>query len=206
MAARFVALGDDDVDTGRLLPLRMLTGTDERGDVHVGVVRCVDELRRRRAECVHDETDRTRQCDVDERLRALVRPGALAGGCDLALGQWRHVVAGEQVVEERLVLGRDHGGELVLRQSAFLPAGVLLRDDHVDPVTPVRSDLALDPGAVDLELFGRVCGDAEHAHATGLGDRGDDVAAVAEREDRELDAEHVADLGLHAVMVARAPG
>ena len=48
---------------------------------------------------------------------------------------------------------------------------------------------------------------AQHAEATGLCDRGDDVTAVAEGEDRELDAELITDRGAHApdLPIATAP-
>ena len=53
--------------------------------------------------------------------------------------------------------------------------------------------MVVDPVELDLELVGRERDGAEDAEPAGLGDRGDDVAAVAEGEDRELDAEPVAD-------------
>ena len=45
---------------------------------------------------------------------------------------------------------------------------------------------------------GREADRAEHAEPAGLAHGDDDVAAVGEREDRELDAELVADGGVHA--------
>ena len=56
---------------------------------------------------------------------------------------------------------------------------------------------------LDLELLGREADGAEHAEAAGLGDGGDDVAAVGEGEDRELDAELVAEGGVHGVSPSR---
>ena len=43
---------------------------------------------------------------------------------------------------------------------------------------------------------------AEHAEAAGLAHRDDDVTAVGEGEDRELDAELVADGGVHGCSLA----
>ena len=57
--------------------------------------------------------------------------------------------------------------------------------------------LLVDPVELDLELLGREADGAEHAEAAGLADRDDDVAAVGEGEDRELDAEVVADGRVH---------
>ena len=51
---------------------------------------------------------------------------------------------------------------------------------------------------LDLELLGGEADRAEHAEAAGLADGDDHVAAVGEGEDRELDAEFVADGGVHA--------
>ena len=51
--------------------------------------------------------------------------------------------------------------------------------------------------ALDLELLGREADRAQHAEAAGLRDGGHDVAAVGEGEDRELDAQSIAELGAH---------
>ena len=61
-------------------------------------------------------------------------------------------------------------------------------------LSPTCSSIHLQ---LDLELLGREADRAEHAEAARLRDRGDDVAAVGEGEDRELDAEAVAELGVH---------
>ena len=74
---------------------------------------------------------------------------------------------------------------------------VLVRDDDVDAVGVV-ADVLVDPVQLDLELLRGEADRAEHAEAAGLAHGDDDVAAVGEREDRELDAELVADGGVHA--------
>ena len=68
--------------------------------------------------------------------------------------------------------------------------GVLRRHDDVDAVR-LAVDVLVDPVELDLELLGRERERAEHAEPAGLAHRGDDVAAVAEGEDRELDPEHL---------------
>ena len=68
---------------------------------------------------------------------------------------------------------------------------VLVGDHDVDAVGLV-ADVLVDPVELDLELLGGEADGAEHAEAAGLADRDDDVAAVGEGEDRELDAEFVA--------------
>ena len=72
----------------------------------------------------------------------------------------------------------------------------LLGHREVDAVR-LAVDVLVDPGELDLELVGAERERAEHPVAAGLADRGDDVAAVREGEERELDAELVADGGAH---------
>src|SRR6266540_1445643 len=76
-------------------------------------------------------------------------------------------------------------------------AGVLLRHHDVDAVR-LAVDVLVDPVELDLELVVRERQRAEHAETARLADGGHDVAAVAEREDRQVDAEHLARAGLHA--------
>ena len=74
---------------------------------------------------------------------------------------------------------------------------VLVGDHDVDAVGVV-ADVLVDPLQLDLELLGREADGAEHAEAAGLAHRDHDVTAVGEGEDRELDAEVVADGRVHA--------
>ena len=60
------------------------------------------------------------------------------------------------------------------------------------------TDVLVDPVQLDLELLRGEADRAEHAEATRLAHGDDDVTAVGEREDRELDVELVADGGVHA--------
>jgi hypothetical protein len=116
----------------------------------------------------------------------------------IALGQRRHVVAAQDVVDERLVLGGDQLADVVHREPALVGARVLRGHDQVDAVGAV-ADLVLDPREVDLELLLRVRDGAEHAEPAGLGDGRHHVAAVGEGEDGNVDAEHVGDRGLHGI-------
>ena len=61
-------------------------------------------------------------------------------------------------------------------------------------------DVLVDPAQLDLELLGREADRAEHAEAARLRHRDHHVAAVGEREDRELDVEPVAEVGVHGVL------
>ena len=79
---------------------------------------------------------------------------------------------------------------------------VLAGDDDVDAVGLV-ADVLVDPLQLDLELLGGEADGAEHAEAAGLGDGDDDVTAVGEGEDRELDAEVVAEVVCMAGLLVR---
>ena len=121
-------------------------------------------------------------------LRALV--GAGARGCRARRG-----AAGEAAV----VVG-DHGGELGLEldRVELAHALVLAGDDDVDAVG-VSPHVLVEPVELDLELLGGEADGAEDAEAAGVGDGRHHVAAVGEGEDGELDAEAVADVGVHGV-------
>jgi hypothetical protein len=84
----------------------------------------------------------------------------------------------------------EHLGELLPRHVRVHTL-VLVRDHDVDAVRVVP-DVLVDPVQLDLQLLGREADRAEHAEAACLADGDDDVAAVGEGEDRELDAEVVA--------------
>ena len=135
---------------------------------------------------------------LDLRARGGGRPAEQLARL-LALGQLGHAVLGEQVLREGAVLGGDHLAQLLLERAGvevFALPVVLAGDHDVDAVGLV-ADVLVDPLELDLELLGAEADGAEHAEAAGLADRDDDVAAVGEGEDRELDAESLAELGLH---------
>ncbi len=117
-------------------------------------------------------------------------------------GQVGDVVATEDVVDERDVLGRDQRPDVVERELRGIGAGVLGRHDQIDSVGAV-ADLLLDPVEVDLELALRVGHRAEDAHPARLRHRRHDVTTVAEGEDRHIDAEHVGDRSLHVTTFSR---
>ena len=83
-----------------------------------------------------------------------------------------------------------------------LALALVLAGDHDVDAVGLVADVVVDPLELDLELLGAEADGAEHAEAAGLADGDDDVAAVGEGEDRELDAESLAKLGLHG----RPPG
>ena len=200
MAAALAALGDDDVDAGVGVLARLVRRAAQRRDLAALGVDVLDHVGRRRAERVGDQRHlRVPQRDLDLRGRGRLGPAEQLERVVLALrasgtpwslsslrakSRWRlrdHVL--------------EHLGEL-LGGHVRVHALVLVRDHDVDAVGAV-ADVLVDPVELDLELLGAEADRAEHAEAAGLAHRDDDVAAVGEGEDRELDAELVADRGAH---------
>ena len=97
------------------------------------------------------------------------------------------------------MLRGDAFGELVPGEVLAL-ALELGRHDDVDAVG-LAVDMVVDPAQFLLKLVRAECDTAQHAEATGVGHRGDNVATVTEGEERELDAELVADLCLHLTSI-----
>ena len=112
-----------------------------------------------------------------------------------AVGHRRDVVVGEDLLDVGPVLVGDERLEVVDPERLAL-ADEVVRHGEVDAVG-LAADVVVDPGELDLELVGAEGEGAEHAVATGPAHLGDDVAAVGEGEERELDAEAVTDLGAH---------
>ena len=194
------ALGDDDVDAV-LLVLQGVTGTArERGDRDATLVGSLHDRRGRRPERVDEQRDRVLERDVHLREPRGVGPAEQVVRVRV-LGQGRDVVLGQHLLDEVAILLRDHRLELALELHGVTVRPPCLfeqrgRHHEIDPVRAAVHVL-VDPVELDLELLGREVQRAEHSHAAGLADRGHDVAAVAEGEDRELDAEAVANGRVH---------
>lgn len=98
----------------------------------------------------------------------------------------RHAVLAEEVVEPLPVGFGDQLPQAARIEPALVGADVLLGDQQVDAVwAPVGR--ILDPGQVRVEMLRVVGHGTEHAHTAGLGDGSDDVPAVAEPQDGELE-------------------
>ena len=155
-----------------------------------------------RAEGVDDERGSMREGDLELRRRPLRREGCgvtMGGESALtadAVGQFGHLELIEQALHEHAMLVGDHADEVLHPGTTAVAAGVLRRRDQIDAVGAI-ADLVLDPLEVDLELAVGVPYRAEHAEASGARHRRDDVATVAEGEDRQIDTEHLRDAGLH---------
>ena len=208
--AGLAALGDDHVDAGVDVALGVLGGARQRADRAAFLLDAFDHVRRRRAEGVDEQHRFARQRDLELRVGAAGREGCCLAAADqtATTGVGRQLgdaVAVEDVVDELTVAGGDHVLQRRHREPALVGAGVLGGHDQVDAVRAI-ADLGLDPVEVDLELAITVAGGAEHAHAACLRHGDDHVAAVGEGEDRQVDAEHVGDRGLHArILLAAGP-
>ena len=140
-----------------------------------------------------------RQRDLHVAVRDVVGPAEHTVPA-LALRERRQLEAFHQLVDVLPVRGVDHRADLlhdVVGRGA-VHVDRLLRHHRVDAVR-LAVDVLVDPVELDLELLGAEADGAEHAEPAGLAHRGDDVAAVREREDRVLDPEHVTQWGSHGV-------
>jgi hypothetical protein len=200
VAAALGALRDDDVDAGGDVLLPLIGAAAERRDEASALVDAVDHLLRRRAERVGDELHLlVSQRDVDLRCRGRLRPAEQLLAARLVAGQLGHAVVGEDLRAELAMLERDHLLQLGLElRGIHLAHALVLAGDHDVDAVGLVADVLIDPLELDLELLRREADGAEHAEAPRLRDGGDHVAAVGEGEDRELDAEPVAERGLHA--------
>ncbi len=106
----------------------------------------------------------------------------------------------QEVLDELAVLLRDHRPQIRLELGGIELAHALVvaGDDDVDAVRTV-ADVLVDPVEFDLELLGTEPDRAQHPEPTRLRHCCHHVAAVGEREDRELDPELPGHFGLHVV-------
>src|SRR5262249_61877579 len=102
------------------------------------------------------------------------------------------------------MLLRDHRlevRELGVLSPAFPDVG---HGHHAGGAVRLAVGVLVDPGEPDVELVGRVGEGAEDPEAAGPAHGGDDVAAVREGEDRELDPELLGDRRPHVAGTYRA--
>jgi hypothetical protein len=199
--AGLAALGDDDVDAGVGVLARLRWRAAQRRDLATLVVDVLDHVGGWRAESVGDQGAlRVLQRHLDLRGSGGLGP-AQQLQCVVVAVVDRNAMVGEDLLGELNVLLRHQSIELLLehlgRQVGGVHALVLVRDDDVYAVGVV-ADVLVDPVQLDLELFGSEADRAEHSEAAGLAHGDNDITAVGEGEDRELDIELVADGGVHA--------
>ncbi|SLC86937.1 Uncharacterised protein [Mycobacteroides abscessus subsp. massiliense] len=159
----------------------------------------LDHVGRGRAECVGDQSHLgVAERDLHLGCRGGLGPAQQLQGVVVTLLD-RHAVVCQQLAAEVQVFLRNHRlehlGEL-LGRHVRVHALVFIGDDDVDAVR-VIADVLVDPVQLDLELLRGESDGAQDAEASGLTYRDDNIAAVGEGENRELDAELVADGGVH---------
>jgi hypothetical protein len=91
---------------------------------------------------------------------------------------------------------RELRGDVTLGGAGVGADGKVFRDEQVDTVGAAVA-AGVDPGELDVELFGSAAGGAKDSEPAGSADGGDDVPAVGEGQEREVDAEPVAECGVH---------
>lgn len=124
---------------------------------------------------------------------------------DLFFGKLRDAVVGEDLLGEVAVALGDMFDEFGLELfggEAVDTFPLVFGGDHQVDAVGVVADVLVQPGQLDLELFGGESDGAEDAETAGVADRGRHVAAVGEGEDGELDPQPVADIGTHGGAVS----
>ena len=177
------ALRDDQVNARGDLLDGVLLGSDQRRDGDATFLARLDHVVRRYPQRIGDELHRMGQRDVEQLAAGVPRQRRPA---EAALRLGFDVVVAQQVVDEIAVGLRDAAGQVGARQLLAL-ALELRRHDQIHPVG-LAADRLVDPRQLTVELLGGVRRGAQHAESAGVGDRGHHVAAVAEREEREVDA------------------
>ena len=162
----------------------------------------LDEVCGRRPERRCDEVCVVCEQHVEERRHALrVDPHATdSPSRRVVVGRRWHVVASEQLVDPVPVLLGKQLDELAAIETALVGARELLGHQQVD-AERLSLHLLLDPAEVDVELLGGVRDGTEDAAPACVGHRRDDVAAVAEAEDGDVDADEVSGRCAHRTIL-----
>ena len=190
MPTRFGSRNDQNVDARFDLLDRVFLRAHQRRDGYTARLAHLEHVTRRYAERVRDQFDRMRKRDVDDARGACTGQEAAAARTLILVEVARvDLVLREDVAREVAMLLRHTGQQALGR--------VLVRRRHArrrDQIDAVRltADVCVDPTQFDFERLGVVPGRAEHAHATRLRYFDDDVATMRERDQWELDAEHLA--------------
>jgi hypothetical protein len=145
------------------------------------------QLRGRRSESAGNQLDRVPERHVQERAGGLGGDAQRSPAPGEVLGQRRNVVPVQQIGDVGTVLGGDRRGGVL--PGAGRPAYIdeVGWQQQVDPVR-LAADLVVDPGQIGLQARRAVRGGAQHAEAPGAGDGSDNIPAVAEGKDRDVDA------------------
>ena len=112
--------------------------------------------------------------------------------------RWRSLRSGtpyrsKEVLDELLVLGREAGR----RRDVGVKS---LGQEEVQPVAGA-SDITVQPVELGLQLARSEPGRAEDTQPSGVRHRGDEVATVAEGEDRVFESDRSRDVRLHGALL-----
>jgi len=94
------------------------------------------------------------------------------------------------------MLGRNPRLQRFPGDVAFARGQDVFGDQHVDAIG-LAVDVIVDPFQFLLDALGRMRGGAQDTEAAGAADGGDNVATMAEGEQRKLDAQHIANRRFH---------
>ena len=108
----------------------------------------------------------------------------------------------QEVGDEAPHLVGNPRGEI--RGADLLTLALELRGHNQVETVRLSADLVVDPRQFLVELFRSERRSAEYAESAGVGHRGDHIAAMAEREERKIDAELFTDRGLHPFSITTA--
>lgn len=198
--ARFVPLGDDDVDARRRVPAGVFGAAREGGDQDAVGVGAFDDVGGRGAEGVGEELDPTVEGHVELAPGDLLHPAGDAPAGRLTLGEFGHAVAGEELLDEPPVSVGDHRLDVGLGDSFDL----LGRHDDVEAVRSAAGELVQQVEvARQLQRIG-VADRPEHPEPAGSADGRRDGGERREAEDGVLDAQFSAQLRLRGRQDAAA--
>lgn len=161
------------------------------GDRHPVGLAHRHHLGRRHAQSVGDQLDRMAESDLEHAQSVILVEGLRLVGPMLLLDQL-DIRFREQFSCEIAVLLRHSRGELLPGHVLLASGGHVIGHQNVDAIG-LAADVRIDPIQLRLDRVRRVRGCPEHAEAARAADGGDDITTVAEGEQRELDAQRVAD-------------
>lgn len=194
VAARLVALGDDDVDARLRVAAGVLGAAREGGDEDPVFVGAGDDVGGRGTEGVRQEFDGVVEGDVELAPGDLFHPAGDPPAGGLTFRQFGHVVFGEGVADEGAVRRRDHRLDVRLADAVDRLLG---GHDHVEPVG-LAVGVLLHPVEIAPEVVGGGVADgAEDAESTRAGDGRGDRREGREAEDGVFDSQFPAQLRLH---------
>src|SRR5208282_578561 len=104
----------------------------------------------------------------------------------------------KKILHEILVLLRDTLRERAVRHALLVLDREILWNEHVDAVR-FAVDVIVDPFQLTLEQIRRETGRSEYSETPGAAHSSHHVPAVAEGQQREIDAEHFANRCIHSV-------